>query len=106
MTEALAIMDTKRKYIAKRLQAIPQLEFAYRRTASIYHVTLVPGSAFGVKNGLRFSSMETIEHALDGLEQSLGALSFIPVAPKLATRSRRALVDVASVIDSGIQAQK
>ncbi|RLN86780.1 hypothetical protein BBJ28_00016583, partial [Nothophytophthora sp. Chile5] len=42
-------------------------------------VALVPGSAFGVKNGLRISyasSMETIEHALDGLEQSLSALTF------------------------------
>ncbi|RLN92903.1 hypothetical protein BBJ28_00009752 [Nothophytophthora sp. Chile5] len=44
-----------------------------------FHVALVPGSAFGVKNGLRISyasSMETIEHAMDGLEQSLNALTF------------------------------
>lgn len=44
-----------------------------------YHVALVPGSAFGVKNGLRISyasSMETIKEAMNGLEQSLGALTF------------------------------
>ncbi|KAG3004367.1 hypothetical protein PC121_g18828 [Phytophthora cactorum] len=115
MTETLAIMDAKRKYIVKRLQAIPQLEFAYPTSAFYvfldlasyfegkqgvtadksevvknaddfceyllrhYHVALVPGSAFGVKNGLRISyasSKETIEHALDGLEQSLSALTF------------------------------
>ncbi|EEY60953.1 aspartate aminotransferase, putative [Phytophthora infestans T30-4] len=115
MTETLAIMDGKRKYIVKRLQAIPQLEFAYPTSAFYvfldlasyfegkqgvtadksevvkdaddfceyllrhYYVALVPGSAFGVKNGLRISyasSMETIEHALDGLEQSLSALTF------------------------------
>ncbi|KAE9000558.1 hypothetical protein PR002_g18156 [Phytophthora rubi] len=119
MTETLAIMDEKRKYIVKRLQAIPQLEFAYPTSAFYvfmdlasyfegkqgvtadksevvkdaddyceyllrhYHVALVPGSAFGVKNGLRISyacSMETIKHALDGLEQSLSGLTFTPVS--------------------------
>ncbi|KAI9912404.1 hypothetical protein PsorP6_005475 [Peronosclerospora sorghi] len=113
MTATLAIMDEKRQYVVKRLQAIPDVAFAYPtaafyvfmdlstyfdgqvRTAAAtgdvvknaddfceyllrhYHVALVPGSAFGVKNGLRLSyasSMETIEHAMDGLEQSLAAL--------------------------------
>uniref|UniRef100_M4B4Q1 Prephenate dehydratase domain-containing protein n=1 Tax=Hyaloperonospora arabidopsidis (strain Emoy2) TaxID=559515 RepID=M4B4Q1_HYAAE len=115
MTETLAIMDEKRKYVVKRLQAIPQLAFAYPTSAFYvfmdlslifegkqgttadksevvkdtddfceyllrhFHVALVPGSAFGVKNGLRISyasSMETIQHAMDGMEQSLGALTF------------------------------
>ncbi|RLN48875.1 hypothetical protein BBJ29_009135 [Phytophthora kernoviae] len=115
MTETLAIMDAKRKYIVKRLQAMPQVGFAYPTSAFYvfldmssyfdgkqgatadksevvkdaddyceyllrhYHVALVPGSAFGIKNGLRISyacSMETIEHALDGLEQSLASLTF------------------------------
>ncbi|CAI5726704.1 unnamed protein product [Peronospora destructor] len=115
MTETLAIMDEKRKYIVKRLQVIPQLAFAYPTSAFYvfmdlssyfegkqgttadksevvknaddfceyllrhFHVALVPGSAFGVTNGLRISyasSMETIKHAIDGLEQSLSALTF------------------------------
>ncbi|CAI5737141.1 unnamed protein product [Hyaloperonospora brassicae] len=119
MTETLAIMDEKRKYVVQRLRAIPQLTFAYPTSAfyvfmdlaSIFegkqgttadksevvkdaddfceyllrhfHVALVPGSAFGVKNGLRLSyasSMETIKHAMDGLEQSLGALTFASIA--------------------------
>ncbi|TDH67593.1 hypothetical protein CCR75_006213 [Bremia lactucae] len=115
MTETLAIMDAKRKYVVKRLQGIPHLNFAYPTSAFYvfldltsyfegkqgvtadksevikdadeyceyllrhYHVALVPGSAFGVMNGLRISyasSMETIMCAMDGLEQSLGALTF------------------------------
>ncbi|KAL7694755.1 putative prephenate dehydratase, prephenate dehydrogenase, aminotransferase, class I/classII [Plasmopara halstedii] len=115
MTETLAIMDEKRRYVIKRLQEIPLLKYAHPTSAFYvfldlssyfenrqgftadrsevikdaddyceyllrhYHVALVPGSAFGVKNGLRISyasSMETIKHAMDGLKQSLGALTF------------------------------
>jgi aspartate/methionine/tyrosine aminotransferase len=119
MTETLAVMDTKRQFILKRLRAIPLLKFAHPSSAfyvfmdlSAYFegqqavtadrstvlkdaddfceyllgkfmVALVPGSAFGIKNGLRISyasSMETLEHAMDGLEQSLGSLTFEAVA--------------------------
>ncbi|TYZ57525.1 hypothetical protein PybrP1_011280 [[Pythium] brassicae (nom. inval.)] len=44
-----------------------------------YHVALVPGSAFGEDFGMRISyasSMETLEHAMDGLEASLQSLTF------------------------------
>lgn len=44
-----------------------------------YYVALVPGSAFGEIFGLRISyasSMETLEHALDGLENALTTLHF------------------------------
>lgn len=110
----LAIMDAKRRFVVERLQAIPNLRFAYPTSAFYvfmdlaayfegktvftaerkplanvddyaeylllqYHVALVPGSAFGEDFGLRISyasSMETLEHALDGLEASLLSLTF------------------------------
>ncbi|UIZ29916.1 hypothetical protein KXD40_003041 [Peronospora effusa] len=112
-TEVMKNLDTKRRYIVKRLTAMPNVRFAYPTSAfyvfldlSIYfmgkktitadtsvslasvdefceyllqesHIAVVPGSEFGDEFGMRISyasSMETIKHAMDGMENLLKSL--------------------------------
>lgn len=113
ITEVMKNLDTKRRYIVKRLTDLPNVRFAYPTSAfyvfldlSAYfqgktaftadksvllasvddlcehllqtlHIAVVPGSEFGDEFGMRISyasSMETIKHAMDGMENLLKSL--------------------------------
>lgn len=115
ITEVMKDLDIKRRYIVKRLTAMPKMRFAYPTSAfyvfldlSLYfkskkafnfdksvtitsvddfcahllqelHIAVVPGSEFGDEFGMRISyasSMETITHAMDGMEKLLNSLTF------------------------------
>ncbi|RLN54996.1 hypothetical protein BBJ29_007370 [Phytophthora kernoviae] len=115
ITEVMKNLDKKRKYIVKRLTAMPDVRFAYPTSAfyvfldlSSYfagkkaytadksvtlssvddfcahllqysHIAVVPGSEFGDEFGMRISyasSLEAIEHAMDGMENLLKSLIF------------------------------
>lgn len=115
ITAVMKNLDTKRRYIVKRLTAMPNVRFAYPTSAfyvfldlstyfkgkTVYtadktqtlagvddfcamllkdfHVAVVPGSEFGDDFGMRISyasSLEAIEHAMDGMENLLKSLIF------------------------------
>lgn len=67
----------KTVYTAERKQVLKNVDDYVEYLLMQYHVALVPGSAFGEDFGMRISyasSMETLENAMNGLEDSLKSL--------------------------------
>jgi aspartate/methionine/tyrosine aminotransferase len=71
---------TKQIYGPKSSNAMESCDDFVEYVLRDHHVALVPGSAFGEKAALRISyasSLETLEHAMDGLENALKSLRII-----------------------------
>jgi aspartate/methionine/tyrosine aminotransferase/prephenate dehydratase/prephenate dehydrogenase len=69
--------EGKTVYTAERKQVLKNVDDYVEYLLLQYHVALVPGSAFGEDFGMRISyasSMETLENAMNGLEDSLKSL--------------------------------
>uniref|UniRef100_K3X935 Prephenate dehydratase domain-containing protein n=1 Tax=Globisporangium ultimum (strain ATCC 200006 / CBS 805.95 / DAOM BR144) TaxID=431595 RepID=K3X935_GLOUD len=69
--------EGKTVYTADKKEVLHNVDDYVEYLLRQYHVALVPGSAFGEDFGMRISyasSMETLEMAMNGLEQSLQSL--------------------------------
>ena len=70
----------KKVFIANKRVSLSSVDDFCAHLLQHSHIAVVPGSEFGDEFGMRISyasSMEAIEHAMDGMEQLLKSLTFV-----------------------------